>query len=162
MITKQLLFRLVLCFAAIYALAALAALGSAGAPEFYAALTRPAWAPPAWLFGPVWTLLYSMMPIAAFLLWRAMPAGPWLTGAVLFALQLVLNVLWSWLFFAWHLGAWALVDIVLLIFVLLVGVFGYWRHQSRVAVVLMVPYIGWVGFAAMLNFSVWQLNPTML
>ena len=156
------LFRLALCFTTIYTLASLAALGSAGAPEFYAALTRPAWAPPAWLFGPVWTLLYSMMAIAAFLLWRAMPAGPWLTGAVLFALQLVLNVLWSWLFFAWHLGAWAMVDIVLLIVVLLIGVFGYWRHQSRVAVVLMVPYIGWVGFAAMLNFSVWQLNPTML
>jgi len=158
----QLILKLVVCFVVIYALAAVAALGSVSAPEFYAALTRPAWAPPAWLFGPVWTLLYSMMAVAAFLLWRSVPEGPWIAGTVLFALQLVLNVLWSWLFFAWQLGAWAFVDIVLLILVLMAGAGVYWRQQNRVAVLLMLPYIGWVCFAAALNWSVWQLNPAML
>ncbi|MDH4907802.1 TspO/MBR family protein [Xanthomonas euvesicatoria] len=148
---------LVLC----YAVAALGAIASIQAASFYVELQRPAWAPPGWLFGPVWMALYGMMAVSAWLVWRR---GGWAGARValtLFLVQLALNGLWSWLFFAWHLGAWAFADIVALWLVLAatIGVFG--KRQASAAW-LLVPYLAWVSFAAALNFSVWQLNPHVL
>ncbi|MBB3805241.1 tryptophan-rich sensory protein [Xanthomonas arboricola] len=144
-----------------YAVAGLGALASIQAASFYADLQRPAWAPPGWLFGPVWTALYGMMAVAVWLVWRR---GGW-AGARLalgmFILQLALNGLWSWLFFAWHMGAWAFADIVLL-WLTLAATIGVFAKRSSVAAWLLVPYLAWVSFAAALNYSVWQLNPQVL
>ncbi|MCC4611754.1 TspO/MBR family protein [Xanthomonas cannabis] len=144
-----------------YAVAGLGALASIQAASFYAELQRPAWAPPGWLFGPVWTALYGMMAVAVWLVWRR---GGW-AGARLalsmFVLQLALNGLWSWLFFAWHMGAWAFADIVVL-WLALAATIGLFAKRDPVAAWLLVPYLAWVSFAAALNYSVWQLNPQVL
>ncbi|MCC4609910.1 TspO/MBR family protein [Xanthomonas campestris] len=144
-----------------YAVAGLGALASIQAASFYAELQRPAWAPPGWLFGPVWTALYGMMAVAVWLVWRR---GGW-AGARLalrmFVLQLALNGLWSWLFFAWHIGAWAFADIVLL-WLTLAATIGLFAKRNSVAAWLLVPYLAWVSFAAALNYSVWQLNHQVL
>ncbi|NMI19334.1 tryptophan-rich sensory protein [Xanthomonas hortorum pv. vitians] len=116
---------------------------------------------PGWLFGPVWTVLYGMMAVSAWLVWRR---GGWNSthGALsLFVLQLGLNGLWSWLFFAWHMGAWAFVDIVALWVALVLTIVAFAKWQ-RVAAWLLVPYLLWVSLAAALNYSVWQLNPQVL
>ncbi|MEA0762086.1 TspO/MBR family protein [Xanthomonas campestris pv. campestris] len=148
---------LVLC----YLVAALGAAASIQAASFYAGLQRPGWAPPGWLFGPVWTVLYGMMAVSVWLIWRR---GGWggARGALsVFVLQLGLNGLWSWLFFAWHMGAWAFADIVALWLALVATIVTFARH-SRGAAWLLVPYLLWVSFAAALNYAVWQLNPQLL
>jgi len=131
------------------------------AGAFYAQLARPSWAPPASLFGPVWTLLYALMAVAAWLVWRA---GGWRArrpALTLFVAQLALNALWSWLFFAWHQGGLALADIVLLWTLVVATLIAFWQ-ASPLAAALLVPYQLWVGFAAALNYSVWRLNPGLL
>ena len=137
------------------------ALASVHAAAFYSSLVQPAWAPPPWLFGPVWTALYAMMGFAAWLVWRRgglrAQAGP-LTW---YLLQLVVNALWSWLFFAWHLGGGAFADIVLLWVLLLATVRSFLRVQ-RSAGLLLLPYLAWVSFAAVLNHAIWRLNPAIL
>jgi len=141
--------------------AAVGSVASVQAPQFYGQLTQPAWAPPAWLFGPVWSTLYAMMGIAAWLVWRE-PAGPVRQrGLVLFCVQLALNALWSWLFFQWHLGAWALADIALLWACVAATLASFWRLRP-LAGALLVPYLAWITFAAALNFTVWRLNPQLL
>ncbi|PPT53373.1 TspO/MBR family protein [Xanthomonas arboricola] len=144
-----------------YAVAGLGAMASIQAASFYAELARPAWAPPGWLFGPVWTVLYGMMAVSAWLVWRL---GGWAGARValtLFVVQLALNGLWSWLFFAWHLGAWAFADILVL-WLVLVATIGAFAKRQALAAWLLVPYLAWVSFAAALNFSIWQLNPQVL
>jgi tryptophan-rich sensory protein len=141
-----------------FLVAFLGAAASINAPTFYAELTQPEWAPPAWLFGPVWTTLFSMMAVAAWLVWRR---GGWALqrrSLGLFLLQLVFNALWSWLFFAWQLGGLALADIVVL-WVAIAATIATFRQVSRVAAVLLVPYLAWVTFAGVLNFSLWRMNP---
>lgn len=148
---------LLICFI----VAVLGALASINAGDFYAELVKPVWAPPGWLFGPVWTMLYIMMGVAAWLVWR--PEG--FSGAQLalslFLMQLIFNALWSWLFFHMQLGMWAFVDISLLWICLIAMVILFWQ-VSVIAGVLILPYIFWVSFAAMLNYHIWQLNPDLL
>ena len=148
---------LLVCFIA----AGLGAAASINAGSFYVELIRPAWAPPGYLFGPVWTVLYIMMAVAVWLVWRieGFEAARW--ACLLFLTQLVLNALWSWLFFAWQLGLWAFLDIVLLWFVLLATMIAFWQF-SAMAAALLVPYLLWVSFAGALNYSIWQLNPQVL
>ena len=152
-----------LAFAVVVAaVAALAAWASSDAETFYANLVKPSWAPPAGVFGPVWTVLYVLMAVAAWLVWRARGSIE-LVGAQLglFAAQLLLNGLWSWLFFTWQLGALALVDICLLWLLLLATVVQFWR-VSRLAAVLLLPYLLWVSFATALTAATWRMNPTLL
>lgn len=143
------------------AAAMLGSLASLEAPAFYRMLTRPDWAPPAWLFGPAWTLLYAMMAVAAWLVWREGAAQAVSTALTLFMVQLGLNVLWSWLFFAWRLGAWSVVEIALLWCSIVATIFAFWRVRP-LAAALLLPYLAWVKFAAALNFTVWRLNPSLL
>ena len=93
---------------------AIGALATRRARDFYAGLVRPRWSPPGWLFGPVWTALYLMMGVAAWLVWRRAGWGGAAIALSLFIAQLICNAAWSWLFFAWRRGAWAFADIVLL------------------------------------------------
>jgi len=141
--------------------AAVGGAASIQAAPFYGQLVRPEWAPPAALFGPVWTALYALMGIAAWLVWRVGGFRAARTALTLFLAQLALNALWSWLFFGWHLGAAALADIAVLWVLIAATILSFWRI-SPLAGVLLVPYLLWVRFASALNYSVWQLNPQFL
>jgi translocator protein len=137
-------------------------IASVDASEFYAQLAKPRWAPPAGVFAPVWTLLYLLMMVSAWLVWRA--RGSFEAAALplgLFFGQLVLNALWSWLFFRWRLGALALVDVALLWMMVLATVSQFWAVQ-KVSAWLLLPYLLWTGFATALTAAVWRLNPTLL
>lgn len=124
---------------------------------WYAELNKPSWNPPNWIFGPVWTALYIMMAVAA---WRVWLRGGWnaqRTPLRLFLIQWALNALWTPLFFGFHLLGWAFVEIlVLLVFILLT--IRAFRPVDRIAGLLLVPYAAWVGFASVLNFTIWRLN----
>ena len=141
--------------------AAIGAAASIQAGSFYSQLVRPDWAPPPDIFGPVWTVLYALMGIAAWLVWRIGGFRAARTALTLFLVQLAVNALWSWLFFGWHLGALAFVDILVLWVLIVSTMVAFWRI-SPLAGALLVPYLLWVSFAAALNFSVWQLNPQLL
>lgn len=128
------------------------AAGSAGAT--YRDLTLPSFAPPSWLFGPVWSVLYVMIAVAGWLLWRA---RGWDVAAGLWVAQLGLNLAWTPLFFAASAYTLALVDIVLLVLAVLGLIALAWR-RSRVAAWLLVPYAAWVAFATALNAAIVALN----
>jgi tryptophan-rich sensory protein len=141
-----------------------AVIGGAAAIQagpFYAQLARPEWAPPSSIFGPVWTVLYALMGIAAWLVWRAAAFRTTRLPITLFLVQLALNALWSWLFFGWHQGALAFADILLLWVSIVATLIAFWR-VSRLAGALLLPYLLWVSFATALNYAVWQLNPQVL
>lgn len=131
------------------------------AGSFYAQLERPAWAPPAWVFGPVWTVLYAMMGVAAWLVWRVGGFGAARVVLILFLVQLAFNALWSWLFFGWQLGAFSVVDIGLLWILILTTIVCFWRIRAW-AGALLIPYLLWVSYAAALNYAIWSLNPDLL
>ena len=144
---------------AAFSAGAVGAVASIEAASFYAQLTTPSWAPPAWVFGPVWSTLYALMGIAAWLVWRA--PGSHRVALSLFAAQLAANALWSWLFFGWHLGALAAVEVLVLLVLIVVTVVAFWR-TSRLAALLLAPYLLWVSFASVLTWAVWRGNPGLL
>ena len=130
--------------------------GSFEAGEWYFILNKPGWTPPAWLFGPVWSVLYVLMAVAMWLVWDSKHYSR--TGSLIWWLiQLLLNATWSWLFFGLNRIGWALGEMLLLIGVVIfcIKVFSY---SSRLAAVLMLPYLLWLMFAWALNFSIWSLN----
>jgi tryptophan-rich sensory protein len=141
--------------------AAAGAIASLDAASFYAQLARPSWAPPAGAFGPVWSVLYLLMAIAAWLVWREPRAGERKVALTLFVVQLAFNALWSWLFFAWHQGALALVEVLALLALIVATLVAFWRIRP-LAGVLLVPYLAWVAFASELTFIVWRANPSLL
>ena len=141
------------------AFAALGAFASVHAAVFYAQLDRPGWAPPAWLFGPVWSLLYLMMAIAAWRVGRTAASRAY-PALLLYLAQLAVNALWSWLFFAWHLGAaFACIVVLWLMIAATIVLFG---RRERLAAMLLWPYLAWVSFAGGLCFCIWQRNPSLL
>lgn len=126
-------------------------------PGWYANLAKPAWTPPGWIFGPVWTLLYLMMAVAAWLVWRQAGFAGAKLPLALFAIQLALNSLWSVLFFGLQNPGAAAVEIILLWAAILATMVTFWR-RSRVAGGLLAPYLAWVSFAAVLNVAIWRMN----
>jgi tryptophan-rich sensory protein len=125
---------------------------------WYAALNKPSFTPPSAVFGPVWFSLYVMMGISLFLVWHHGSRGQNVrTGMILFVIQLVLNTLWSILFFGFRSPPAGLVGILILWVAILLTLIHFWK-VSRSAGVLLVPYIAWVSFAAVLNTSLWVLN----
>jgi tryptophan-rich sensory protein len=149
-----LIVSIAICFAA-------AGLGSLATtpkiPNWYADLAKPSWNPPAWIFGPVWTTLYLFMAIAAWLVWRQggfrNARGPLL----LFGVQLVLNTLWSFLFFGLQNPGAAAIEIVVLWVAILATLLAF-AKRSTTAASLLAPYLAWVSFAAVLNFTIWRMN----
>jgi len=142
---------LLVCFA----VPALSAPFSPG--TWYAGLEKPSWNPPGWLFGPVWMALYSLMGVAVWTVWRR---GGFLanrTPLLLFLGQLVLNALWTPFFFGFHNPGLALIDILLLWFAIIATLLAFSRVH-RLAGALLVPYLAWVSFASLLNFTIWRLN----
>ena len=133
-------------------------------PTWYATLAKPALNPPGWIFGPVWTLLYALMGIAAYIVWeqyaktkvkkrkKAIAFALWI-----FAAQLALNTTWSIVFFGLHNPAWAFADLVAMWLLILATIYLF-RPIAKPAAYLLIPYILWVTFAGYLNFSIWLLN----
>jgi benzodiazapine receptor len=152
---------LLLWLALVAGAGAIGAIASSQAPTFYASLDRPAWAPPSGVFGPVWIVLYAMMGVAAWLVWRERGWARARGALGLFVMQLAFNAAWSWLFFRWHLGGLAFADILALLGLIIVTLVSFARIR-RLAAWLLVPYLAWVCFATALNYSVWQRNPLLL
>ena len=144
-----------------FAASAVGAVASIQAKSFYSQLVQPGWAPPPGIFGPVWTVLYALMGVAAWLVWRSGGFAPNRQALTLFLLQLAFNALWSWLFFTWNLGVLALADIVVLWILIVATLVSFWRVRP-IAGALLIPYLLWVSFASILNYSLWQLNPQVL
>jgi tryptophan-rich sensory protein len=144
-----------------FAASAVGAVASIRAKSFYSQLVQPDWAPPPGVFGPVWTALYALMAIAAWLVWRCGGFRANRQALGLFLVQLAFNALWSWIFFAWHHGLWAFVEVMVLWVLIVATLVSFWRARP-LAGVLLIPYLLWVGFASALNFSLWQLNPQVL
>jgi translocator protein len=125
--------------------------------NWYATLAKPAWTPPDWLFGPVWSILYFSMAIAAWLVWRqnGLASSKWPLAA--FAIQLLLNCAWSWLFFGLHNPCLAFLELLFLWAAIIITIVMFWR-KSVPAGILLLPYLLWVTFAGILNFTIWQIN----
>ncbi|MBL8792016.1 MAG: tryptophan-rich sensory protein [Rhizobiales bacterium] len=122
--------------------------------EWYPTLAKPSWTPPSWVFGPVWTVLYVMMAVAAWLVWRA---GEAKTALLLFFAQLLLNLAWSFLFFGARSPGLGLIEIVFLWLAVAATIFAF-SFRSRIAAFLMVPYLMWVSFATALNAAIYMMN----
>lgn len=130
---------------------------SMGMPEWYATLQKPSWNPPSWVFAPVWTTLYILMAIAAWLVWKEAGFGGATAALSLFFIQLLLNFTWSGLFFGLGSPGWALVEVLLLLAAIVATTVLFFRH-STAAGVLMIPYVLWVSFATLLNAAIVRLN----
>ncbi len=140
--------------AAVATAALIGALGVQGTTERYAELQQPAWAPPSWLFGPVWTVLYVMIAISGWLVWRR---TGWSKELIPYAVQLVLNAIWTPLFFGANAIGLALIEIVVLWAAIAWTVVTF-RQVSRPAAALLLPYWAWTSFATALNAAIWWLN----
>lgn len=127
-------------------------------PTWYAGLIKPPLTPPNHIFGPVWTILYALMGIAAWIVWETRPSPCRRRGLRLFCVQLALNFLWVWIFFDRHQIVTALADIIVLWVAILLTILSF-RKMSIIAAWLLVPYLAWVTFASYLNIAFWRLNP---
>ncbi|MBK7289999.1 MAG: tryptophan-rich sensory protein [Chitinophagaceae bacterium] len=129
-----------------------------GVESWYQTINKPSWNPPGWIFAPVWTTLYIMMGVALFLVWKSDSSDILKKTAItLFTIQLVLNFFWSFIFFDQHQIGWALVEIIAMWIFILLTIFAF-GNVSKLAAWLLVPYISWVSFATILNYTIWKLN----
>lgn len=133
------------------------ALSVADIPTWYAGLKKPSFNPPNWIFGPVWTLLYALMAVAAWLIWRGPASQPRSRGLLFFWIQLALNFFWSLIFFRWHQIGGGLVEILLL-WLAIVSTIALFFRLNKAAGWMLVPYLAWVSFASVLNSAIWRLN----
>lgn len=141
-----------------FVVAAIGGLSTASSVDgWYRTLERPSWNPPNWIFGPVWTLLYLMMGIAAGLVWQHRREANVRPAMALFGVQLALNLAWSLIFFGMRQPGLAAVEIVVLWLAIVATIVAFKRH-SKAATGLLVPYLAWVSFAAVLNMTIWRLN----
>jgi len=129
-----------------------------GAGSWYQSINKPSWNPPGWIFGPVWTTLYLLMGIALYLVWKSETSSDLKKTAItLFSIQLILNFFWSIIFFNQQQIGWALVEIIMMWIAILFTIFSF-AKISNIAAWLLVPYISWVSFATILNYTIWKLN----
>jgi translocator protein len=148
-------------FGVTFLAALVAAVASIQARDVYARLVRPPWAPPAWLFGPVWTLLYALMALAAWMVWRRYGFRAARGPLAAFLAQLALNALWTWLFFRWRSGALAFAEIVVLWGTVAWTTVAFLRLRP-LAGILLAPYAAWTTFATALTWAIWRANPGLL
>ena len=152
---------LIAWFGVTFVAAGVGSLASINAEPFYMQLVGPEWAPPPSVFGPVWMMLYALMALAAWLVWRIGGFHAASTELSVFLIQLAINALWSWLFFGWHLGLLAFAGILFLWALILATLITFW-HIRPLGGALLTPYLLWVSFASVLNYTIWQLNPQVL
>lgn len=125
---------------------------------WYQTIEKPSWQPPNWVFGPVWTVLYIMMGVSLYLVWKSnVQAKQKRKAVVLWIIQLVFNFFWSYIFFRQHQIDWALGEIIVLWLFILLTIFSFVRI-NKLAAWLLVPYISWVTFASILTYTIYQLN----
>jgi translocator protein len=125
---------------------------------WYQTINRPSWNPPGWLFGPVWVSLYTLMGIAAYLVWQKRDLGQVVkTALIVYGVQLLLNTLWSILFFGMKNPGLALVEILILLSTIILTTVLFYKIRP-VTLWLLLPYILWVSFASFLNYTIWSLN----
>jgi len=125
---------------------------------WFAELKKPGFFPPVWLFAPAWITLFFLMGISLYLIWgRGLEKKEVRVALIIFGIQLIFNILWSVLFFGLKSPFWGLIDIVLMWFAILATIFSFYKISSKAAF-LLIPYILWVSFATLLNFSIWRLN----
>lgn len=148
---------LAISVAAVAAASLLGGLAGSSSAQDYARLQQPGFAPPSWVFGPTWSLLYGLMAIAAWLVWRTGPSPETRRALTCYAVQLVLNAAWTPLFFGLGWRGVAFFELAVLLLVLIATIVLFWR-RSAVAGALLLPYLAWSTFALCLNFAVWQLN----
>jgi benzodiazapine receptor len=125
--------------------------------EWYNALAKPSWNPPNGIFGPVWSILYFLMAVSVWLVWRNAGLHSVILPLIVFLLQLVLNAAWSWLFFGLHELGYALIEIVVLWVAIAVNIILFWSIYP-LSGMLLLPYLAWVTFASVLNYTIWRLN----
>ena len=130
---------------------------TASVTSWYPTLTKPAGTPPAWVFAPVWSMLYVLMATAAWLIWKQRSAADVTMALGLFVTQLALNATWSFVFFGLRRPGLALLELLVLL-AALVATVATFAPLSRLACWLMVPYVAWVSYATYLNFGIWRLN----
>lgn len=126
-------------------------------PTWFASLNKPPFNPPNYLFGPVWTVLYILMGISLYLIWKQPASAIKQTAITLFLAQFTLNFFWSIIFFNQHQIGWALIEIIAMWLLILLTIF-WFAKLNKAAAWLLVPYISWVSFATLLNYSFWRLN----
>ncbi len=126
-------------------------------PNWYAGLNKPSFNPPNSLFGPVWTLLYTLMALSFYLIWKQVDSPQKKIAIVLFIIQFILNFCWSIIFFKYHLIQWALVEILVMWIFILLTILHFWK-LSKTAALLLLPYLFWVSFASILNAAIFKLN----
>jgi translocator protein len=124
---------------------------------WYEALNKPDWNPPGWLFGPVWSALYTMMGVAAWFIWKEFGFKDAKPALIVFLIQLGLNGLWSQIFFNLQEPGWAFAEIIFLLAAIIITTYLFFQ-KNRIAGWLMTPYILWVGFATILNGTIWVMN----
>ncbi len=128
-----------------------------GTKTWYPRLKKPSFNPPSWVFGPVWTTLYAMMGVSGWLLWRRREDEAAQRAGALFAVQLILNTLWSFIFFRWRSPGWAFLEVIVLWAAIVMTIRAAWRVDP-LAGALLIPYLLWTSFALLLNGRIWQLN----
>lgn len=129
-----------------------------GVGSWYQTINKPSWNPPGWVFGPVWTMLYIMMGVSLYLVWKSGNNNHLKRTAIgLFAVQLILNFFWSFIFFDQQQPGWAFVEIIAMWVFILLTIFAF-AKVNKTAAWLLVPYISWVSFATILNYTIWKLN----
>lgn len=126
-------------------------------PGWYQTLKKPSGTPPNWVFGPVWTGLYILMALAAWLVWRKGGFGPNAMPLGLFAIQLLLNIAWSGIFFGLQRAGLTFIEVAALWIMILAAALAF-KRVSLPAFLLMIPYLAWVSYASWLNFWIWWLN----
>jgi len=136
-------------------------LASVNAGDFYSRLVQPTWAPPSWLFGPVWIVLYTLIGISGWFIWKEHGFRQNPKPLLLFFIHLIPNASWSWIFFYWHQGALALANILILWMMILFTIKAFYPIHKNAAR-LLIPYLLWVSFATLLNLNLWWNNPNYL
>ncbi len=142
---------------AVVAISLIGGLATDTGSTWYTTLAKPKWQPPAWLFGPVWTMIYLLLALSAILAWHYAPAETRTMVIGLFILNGILNLAWSFIFFRGHSALWAGIEILLLWMTILALIIIAWRF-SHVASLLLIPYLIWVAFASVLNWRIVSLN----
>lgn len=152
-------FKIIIAVVVCLAVGGLSGFATTDAIEgWYATINKPSFNPPNWIFGPVWTTLYIMMGVAAGLVWKAgWDKAEVKSALTIFGIQLLLNGLWSIIFFSWQSALWALVEILMLLAFIVFTIVRFMPINATAAY-LLVPYLLWVSFATVLNASIWWLN----
>ena len=136
---------------------AIGAIWTSSDGPWYREINKPSFNPPNWIFGPVWTLLFTLMGISLYLVWISPSSNIKLIALTLFVIQFIFNITWSYLFFGLNNPLWSFIEILFLIGFILVTIF-YFFKVNKTAGYLLIPYLLWVIFASFLNYSIWKLN----